>query len=77
RMQHVEQLSWIVVVLASMLVQICLPVGGFVFGWHYNGAGTPGRKVIILSGFSGSTTVPPVHDSTDYKCYRSTIPIAR
>ncbi|SUH33868.1 trimethylamine-N-oxide reductase [Salmonella enterica subsp. enterica] len=51
--------------------------GGFGFGWHYNGAGTPGRKGIILSGFSGSTTVPPVHDSTDYKGYSSTIPIAR
>lgn len=36
-----------------------------------------GRKGIILSGFSGSTTVPPVHDSTDYKGYSSTIPIAR
>lgn len=66
-----------IVVLASMLGQIGLPGGGFGFGWHYNGAGTPGRKGIILSGFSGSTTVPPVHDSTDYKGYSSTIPIAR
>ncbi len=40
----------------------------------------PGRLVVkgsFLSGFSGSTTVPPVHDSTDYKGYSSTIPIAR
>lgn len=66
-----------IVVLASMLGQIGLPGGGFGFGWHYNGAGTPGRKGIILSGFSGSTTVPPVHDSTDYKGCSSTIPIAR
>lgn len=77
RMQHGEQWSWMVVVLAAMLGQIGLPGGGFGFGWHYNGAGTPGRKGIILSGFSGSTTVPPVHDSTDYKGYSSTIPIAR
>ncbi|MBD5682979.1 molybdopterin-dependent oxidoreductase, partial [Citrobacter freundii] len=77
RMQHGEQWAWMIVVLASMLGQIGLPGGGFGFGWHYNGAGTPGRKGIILSGFSGSTTVPPVHDSTDYKGCSSTIPIAR
>lgn len=51
--------------------------GGFGFGWHYNGAGTPGRKGVILSGFSGSTSIPPVHDNSDYKGYSSTIPIAR
>ncbi|MBZ3656134.1 molybdopterin-dependent oxidoreductase [Salmonella enterica subsp. enterica serovar Senftenberg] len=44
RMQHGEQWSWMVVVLAAMLGQIGLPGGGFGFGWHYNGAGTPGRK---------------------------------
>lgn len=49
----------------------------FGFGWHYNGAGTPGRKGVILSGFSGSTSIPPVHDNSDYKGYSSTIPIAR
>ncbi len=57
--------------------QIGLPGGGFGFGWHYNGAGTPGRKGVILSGFSGSTSIPPVHDNSDYKGYSSTIPIAR
>ncbi len=51
--------------------------GGFGFGWHYNGAGTPGRKGVILSGFSGSSSIPPVHDNSDYKGYSSTIPIAR
>ena len=77
RMQHGEQWAWMVVVLAAMLGQIGLPGGGFGFGWHYNGAGTPTRKGVILSGFSGSTSVPPVHTSTDYKGYSSTIPIAR
>lgn len=66
-----------IVVLAAMLGQIGLPGGGFGFGWHYNGAGTPGRKGVILSGFSGSTSIPPVHDNSDYKGYSSTIPIAR
>ncbi|MFP1454735.1 molybdopterin-dependent oxidoreductase [Escherichia coli] len=36
-----------------------------------------GRKGVILSGFSGSTSIPPVHDNSDYKGYSSTIPIAR
>ncbi len=53
--------------LAAMLGQIGLPGGGFGFGWHYNGAGTPSRQGIILSGFSGSTKVPPIHDNNDYK----------
>ncbi|MDK7113339.1 hypothetical protein QP392_10450, partial [Bifidobacterium breve] len=30
-----------------------------------------------MSGFSGSTSIPPVHDNSDYKGYSSTIPIAR
>lgn len=77
RMQHGEQWAWMIVVLAAMLGQIGLPGGGFGFGWHYNGAGTPGRKGVILSGFSGSTSIPPVHDNSDYKGYSSTIPIAR
>ena len=77
RMQHGEQWGWMIVVLAAMLGQIGLPGGGFGFGWHYNGAGTPGRKGVILSGFSGSTSIPPVHDNSDYKGYSSTIPIAR
>lgn len=77
RMQHGEQWAWMVVVLAAMLGQIGLPGGGFGFGWHYNGAGTPTRKGIILSGFSGSTSTPPRHASTDFKGFSSTIPIAR
>lgn len=77
RMQHGEQWAWMIVVLAAMLGQIGLPGGGFGFGWHYNGAGTPGRKGVILSGFSGSSSIPPVHDNSDYKGYSSTIPIAR
>lgn len=77
RMQHGEQWAWMIVVLAAMLGQIGLPGGGFGFGWHYNGAGTPGRKGIILSGFSGATTTPPLHDNDDYRGYSSTIPIAR
>lgn len=48
RMQHGEQWAWMIVVLAAMLGQIGLPGGGFGFGWHYNGAGTPGRKGVIL-----------------------------
>ncbi|STJ17889.1 trimethylamine-N-oxide reductase precursor [Escherichia coli] len=36
-----------IVVLAAMLGQIGLPGGGFGFGWHYNGAGTPGRKGVF------------------------------
>ncbi|EPC5194699.1 trimethylamine-N-oxide reductase TorA [Edwardsiella piscicida] len=77
RMQHGEQWSWMIVVLAAMLGQIGLPGGGFGFGWHYNGAGTPSRKGIILSGFSGATTIPPLHNSSDYRGASSTIPIAR
>lgn len=77
RMQHGEQWAWMVVVLAAMLGQIGLPGGGFGFGWHYNGAGTPTRNGVILSGFSGSTTTPPRHASTDFKGFSSTIPIAR
>ena len=46
RMQHGEQWAWMIVVLASMLGQIGLPGGGFGFGWHYNGAGTPGVKAL-------------------------------
>ncbi|MDI8954419.1 molybdopterin-dependent oxidoreductase, partial [Salmonella enterica subsp. enterica serovar Anatum] len=33
RMQHGEQWSWMVVVLAAMLGQIGLPGGGFGFGY--------------------------------------------
>jgi len=77
RMQHGEQWAWMVVVLAAMLGQIGLPGGGFGFGWHYNGAGTPTRNGIILSGFSGSTSTPPRHTSSDFKGASSTIPIAR
>jgi trimethylamine-N-oxide reductase (cytochrome c) len=77
RMQHGEQWAWMTVVLAAMLGQIGLPGGGFGFGWHYNGAGTPSRKGIILSGFSGSTTTPPLHADGDFKGYSKTIPIAR
>ncbi len=36
-----------IVVLAAMLGQIGLPCGGFGFGWHYNGAGTPGVKALF------------------------------
>ncbi|SUG80796.1 trimethylamine-N-oxide reductase [Salmonella enterica subsp. enterica] len=55
RMQHGEQWSWMVVVLGGNAgTDLVYPGGGFGFGWHYNGAGTPGRKGIILSGFSGS-----------------------
>ncbi|WP_395755986.1 trimethylamine-N-oxide reductase TorA [Edwardsiella ictaluri] len=77
RMQHGEQWSWMIVVLAAMLGQIGLPGGGFGFGWHYNGAGTPSRKGVILSGFSGATNTPPLHNSSDYRGASSTIPIAR
>ncbi len=45
RMQHGEQWAWMIVVLAAMLGQIGLPGGGF--GWHYNGAGTPGVKALF------------------------------
>ncbi|AKH90247.1 Trimethylamine-N-oxide reductase 1 precursor [Edwardsiella tarda] len=77
RMQHGEQWAWMIVVLAAMLGQIGLPGGGFGFGWHYNGAGTPSRKGVILSGFSGATNTPPLHNNSDYRGYSSTIPIAR
>lgn len=77
RMQHGEQWAWMTVVLAAMLGQIGLPGGGFGFGWHYNGAGTPSRKGVILSGFSGSTATPARHAKGDFKGYSSTIPIAR
>lgn len=77
RMQHGEQWAWMTVVLAAMLGQIGLPGGGFGFGWHYNGAGTPSRKGVILSGFSGSTNTPARYAKGDFKGYSSTIPIAR
>ncbi len=44
RMQHGEQWAWMIVVLAAMLGANWPAGGGFGFGWHYNGAGTPGRK---------------------------------
>ncbi|TGC18829.1 trimethylamine-N-oxide reductase TorA [Escherichia sp. E2562] len=77
RMQHGEQWSWMIVVLAAMLGQIGLPGGGFGFSWHSSGSGVPGRKGIILSGFPGATKIPPVHNNNDYKGYSSTIPTAR
>jgi trimethylamine-N-oxide reductase (cytochrome c) len=77
RMQHGEQWAWMTVVVAAMLGQIGLPGGGFGFGWHYNGAGTPSRKGVILSGFSGSTNTPARYAKGDFKGYSSTIPIAR
>ncbi len=76
RMQHGEQWAWMIVVIAAMLGQIGLPGGGFGFGWHYNGAGVPTRKGVILGGFSGATTTPPIHNG-DFKNYSSSIPIAR
>ncbi|AKJ43137.1 trimethylamine-N-oxide reductase TorA [Pragia fontium] len=76
RMQHGEQWAWMVVVLAAMLGQIGLPGGGFGFGWHYNGAGVPTRKGVILGGFSGASSTAPIHNG-DFKNYSSTIPIAR
>ncbi|WP_159566682.1 trimethylamine-N-oxide reductase TorA [Budvicia diplopodorum] len=76
RMQHGEQWAWMIVVIAAMLGQIGLPGGGFGFGWHYNGAGVPTRKGVILGGFSGATATPPIHNG-DFKNYSSSIPIAR
>lgn len=76
RMQHGEQYSWMIVVLAAMLGEIGLPGGGFGFGWHYNDAGTVTSAGPLMSGFSSVTNVPPIHNGS-YKHYSSYIPVAR
>lgn len=76
RMQHGEQYSWMIVVLAAMLGQIGLPGGGFGFGWHYNDAGTITSAGPLMSGFSSVTGVPPIHNGS-YKNYSKYIPVAR
>ncbi|GHA36162.1 trimethylamine-N-oxide reductase TorA [Photobacterium aphoticum] len=76
RMQHGEQYAWMLVVVAAMLGQIGLPGGGFGFGWHYNDAGSITSNGPLMSGFSGVTGVPPIHNGS-YNGYSTFIPVAR
>ena len=77
RMHHGEQWAWMLVVLSAMTGQVGLPGGGFGFGWHYNGAGTPTRKAAKPGAFTGSAPGGKPKYNGDFGKASSTIPVAR
>ncbi|MEZ8739272.1 trimethylamine-N-oxide reductase TorA [Photobacterium swingsii] len=79
RQQHGEQPYWMGAVLAAMIGQIGLPGGGVSYSHHYSGVGIPPTGASGPGGFPRNVDEgqKPKWDSTDFKGYSSTIPVAR
>ncbi|MGF1690205.1 trimethylamine-N-oxide reductase TorA [Photobacterium kagoshimensis] len=79
RQQHGEQPYWMGAVLAAMIGQIGLPGGGISYSHHYSGVGIPPTGASGPGGFPRNVDEgqKPKWDSTDFKGYSSTIPVAR
>ncbi len=79
RQQHGEQPYWMGAVLAAMLGQIGLPGGGVSYAHHYSSVGVSSTGAAGPGGFPRNPDIgsEPVHKSTDFKNFSSTIPVAR
>lgn len=79
RQQHGEQPYWMGAVIASMLGDIGLPGGGVSYAHHYSGIGELATGAAGPGGFPRNLDpgMTPLHKSTDFKGYSSTIPVAR
>lgn len=79
RQQHGEQPYWMGAVLATMLGKIGLPGGGISYSHHYSGVGIPPTGASGPGGFPRNVDEgqKPKWDSTDFKGYSKTIPVAR